>query len=193
MRTTIGTLAAPAVADLRGVVHQLVEAGGDEVVELHLADRPLPGQRRADADAEHRAFGERRVEDAIAELLRAAAAAAGTRCRSCRRRPRRRRTRAGRRAARRRRRASPLRGTCCPSCRTAAPVSSGGSVGVDVDCASRRAGSSTSMRDARRFVREHADAGLVRLRPRRVDHRAAPAPRRASRPRASTRRDRLRR
>ena len=69
MRTTIGTDAAPAVADLRGVVHELVEAGRDEVVELHLADRPLARERRADADAEHRAFGERRVEDAIAELL----------------------------------------------------------------------------------------------------------------------------
>jgi hypothetical protein len=68
MRTTIGT-AAPAVADLRGVVHELIEAGGDEVVELHLADRPLPGERGADADAEHRALGERRVDDAIAELL----------------------------------------------------------------------------------------------------------------------------
>ena len=68
MRTTIGTDAAPPVADLRGVVHQLVEAGGDEVVELHLADRPLAGERRADADAEHRALGERRVDDPIAEL-----------------------------------------------------------------------------------------------------------------------------
>ena len=69
MRTTIGTAAAPPVADLRGVVHELIEAGRDEVVELHLADRPLPGERRADADAEHRALGERRVDDAIAELL----------------------------------------------------------------------------------------------------------------------------
>ena len=61
--------AAPAIADLRRVVHELVEAGRDEVVELDLADRPLPGERRADADAEHGAFGERRVDDAIAELL----------------------------------------------------------------------------------------------------------------------------
>ena len=59
---------APAVADLRGVVHELVEAGRDEVVELDLADRPLPGERRADADPENRAFGERRVQDPIAEF-----------------------------------------------------------------------------------------------------------------------------
>ena len=62
-------LAAPPVADLGGVVDQLVETGGHEIVELHLADRPLAGQRRADTHAEHRAFGQRRVEDAIAELL----------------------------------------------------------------------------------------------------------------------------
>ena len=60
---------APPVPDLRGVVDELVEAGGDEIVELHLADRPLAGERGADADAEHAAFGERRVDDAIAELL----------------------------------------------------------------------------------------------------------------------------
>ena len=61
--------AAPAIADLGGVVHELVEAGRDEVVELHLADRPLARQRGADAGAEHGALGERRVEDPIAELL----------------------------------------------------------------------------------------------------------------------------
>ena len=61
--------AAPAVAVLRRVVHELVEAGGDEVVELDLADRPLPRQRRTDADAEHRAFRDRRVDDAVAEFL----------------------------------------------------------------------------------------------------------------------------
>ena len=83
---------APAIADLRGVVHQLVEAGRDEIVELHLADRALAGERGADARADHRSFRERRVQDPRAEFLRAADAAAGTRCRSCRRRPRRRRT-----------------------------------------------------------------------------------------------------
>ena len=69
MRTTIGTSAPQRYRILRGVVDQLIEAGGDEVVELDLADRPLPGQRRADADAEHGALSERRVDDAIAELL----------------------------------------------------------------------------------------------------------------------------
>ena len=61
--------AAPSIANLGRVVHELVEAARDEVVELHLTDRPLAGQRRADADTEHAALGERRVDDAIAELL----------------------------------------------------------------------------------------------------------------------------
>ena len=61
--------AAPAIADLGGVVHELVEAGRDEVVELHLADRTLARQRGADAGAEHGTLGQRRVEDPIAELL----------------------------------------------------------------------------------------------------------------------------
>ncbi len=60
---------APAVADLRGVVHELVEAGRNEVVELHLADWTLARQRRADAGAEHGTLGQRRVEDPIAEFL----------------------------------------------------------------------------------------------------------------------------
>ena len=58
----------PAISDFRGVVHELIEAGGDEVVELQLADRPLARQRRADADAEDAAFRERGIDDAIAEL-----------------------------------------------------------------------------------------------------------------------------
>ena len=62
-------IAAPAIPDLRGVVDQLIESGRDEVVELNLADRPLAGQRGADTDAEHRALRERRVDQAIAELL----------------------------------------------------------------------------------------------------------------------------
>ena len=61
--------AAPPVADLRRVVHQLIEPGGDEVVELHLPDRPLPGERRADADAQDGAFRERGVDQAIPELF----------------------------------------------------------------------------------------------------------------------------
>ena len=42
--------AAPAVADLCGVVHELVEAGGDEVVELDLADRPETRESGPDTD-----------------------------------------------------------------------------------------------------------------------------------------------
>jgi hypothetical protein len=53
-------LAAPAVPDLGGVVDQLIEAGRDEVVELDLADRPLPASAGADAHAEDGAFSERR-------------------------------------------------------------------------------------------------------------------------------------
>jgi hypothetical protein len=60
--------AAPAVADFRRIVHELIEAGGHEVVELHLADRPLPRQRRPNAHAEDAAFRERRIDDAVAEL-----------------------------------------------------------------------------------------------------------------------------
>ena len=59
---------APAVSDLRRVVHELVETVRDEVVELHLTDRPLAGERRANADTEDTAFRERRVDDAVAEL-----------------------------------------------------------------------------------------------------------------------------
>ena len=62
-------IGAPAVSNLRGVVDELIEAGGNEIVELHLADRPLPRQRRADAHAEDAAFRERRVDESIAELF----------------------------------------------------------------------------------------------------------------------------
>jgi len=60
---------APAITNLRGVVDELIESGGDEIVELHLADRPSSGQRGADADAEDSALGERRIDDPIAELF----------------------------------------------------------------------------------------------------------------------------
>ena len=58
--------AAPAIANLGGVVDELVEAGRHEVVELHLADRPQAGERSAHARAEHGALRERRVHDAVA-------------------------------------------------------------------------------------------------------------------------------
>jgi hypothetical protein len=61
--------ASPPVSHFGRVVDQLIEAGRDEVVELHLADRSLPGDRRADTDAQHGTFAERRVDQPIAELL----------------------------------------------------------------------------------------------------------------------------
>src|SRR5687767_12724371 len=60
---------APAIPDLRRVVHKLVESGRDKIVELQLADRPLAGQRRSDADAKDAAFRERRVDDAVTEFV----------------------------------------------------------------------------------------------------------------------------
>ena len=60
---------APPVANLGRVVDELIETTRDEVVELHLADRPLTGKRRTDAHAQHAALGDRRVDDAIAELF----------------------------------------------------------------------------------------------------------------------------
>ena len=60
---------APAVPNLCRVVHELVEAGRDEIVELDLADRPKARQRRSDARAKHRAFGERRIQDPVAVFL----------------------------------------------------------------------------------------------------------------------------
>ena len=175
--------AAPPIADLRGVVHELIEAGRDEVVELHLADRPLPGERGADAHAEHRAFGERRIEDAVAELLRAAAAAAGRRCRSCRRRPRRRRNTRDRRAS-----ASPT--PSMTASRNVRPLRSNGGPGSSgrqrrrrSRCARARLGSSTSTRTRGGSPANTPTPAVFRRRPRRVDDGARLRPRRA--PRAS--------
>ncbi len=166
---------APAVADLGGVVHELVEAGRDEVVELHLADRPLAGERGADAGAEHGPFGERRVEDAIAELLeqrpqqqeRVAVRAADVLAEDEHRR-------VGAQA-RRRRRASPLRGSVLPlRSNGRRRRSSGGSgrIGVEVQAHLR-------IEDldplARRLAGEHALASLRRRRP--AAPRSPPAPR----------------
>ena len=61
---------ALAVVHLAGDVHELVEAAGDEVGELHLADRPHARDRGADRRADDRRLGERRVHHArLAELL----------------------------------------------------------------------------------------------------------------------------
>ncbi len=61
--------AAPSVPVLGRVVDELIEPRGDEVIELHLADRTLSGNRRADAHAEHAALADRRVDQAVAEFL----------------------------------------------------------------------------------------------------------------------------
>src|SRR6187401_3256207 len=58
----------PPVADLGRIVHELVETAGDEIIELHFAERPLTGERRADAHTEDTAFSNWRIDDAIAEL-----------------------------------------------------------------------------------------------------------------------------
>jgi hypothetical protein len=51
-------------------VHELVEAAGDEVGKLHLADRPHSLDRGAGGGAEDQVLGQRRVEHALgAELL----------------------------------------------------------------------------------------------------------------------------
>ena len=61
---------ALAVVELGRDVHELVEAAGDEVGELHLADRPHALDRRADGGADDQVLGQRRVEHALgAELL----------------------------------------------------------------------------------------------------------------------------
>src|SRR6202040_4187873 len=61
--------AAPPIADLGGVVDELIEAGRDEIVELDLADRPLSGERRANAHAENGPFREGSVENSSAKLI----------------------------------------------------------------------------------------------------------------------------
>ena len=87
---------------LRGLVEQLVEADADEVEVHQLDDRAHARHRRADAEADDRALGDRRVADAIAEAVvqparQAEHVAAGARRRS-RRRTRARRSRARLRA-----------------------------------------------------------------------------------------------
>ena len=52
-----------------GVVQNLVERDAGEIGELHLDDRPHPFHGRADRRADHRVFADRRVQDAIREIL----------------------------------------------------------------------------------------------------------------------------
>ena len=62
--------AAVAIPEGRRLVDDLIEAAGDEVGKLHLGDRPVATERRADADAHDGRFGDRRVDHAhLAELV----------------------------------------------------------------------------------------------------------------------------
>lgn len=65
-----GHAAAPAVTALRRVVHDLVEAAGDEVDELKLRDGTHAEERGADGRADETGFGDRGVDDPFrAELF----------------------------------------------------------------------------------------------------------------------------
>ena len=55
--------------ELAGDVDDLVEAAGDEVGELHLADRAHADDRGADRAADDRLLGDRRVDDALGTEL----------------------------------------------------------------------------------------------------------------------------
>jgi hypothetical protein len=62
--------AAVAIAQRGRLVDDLIEAARDEVGELHLGDRAVAAQRRADADADDRRLGDGRIDHAhLAELL----------------------------------------------------------------------------------------------------------------------------
>src|SRR5438067_13726258 len=56
-------LAAEHVAELGGLVEDLVEADAEKVAEHQFGDGPQPGHRRAGRGAHDRAFGDRRVDD----------------------------------------------------------------------------------------------------------------------------------
>ena len=60
---------APPVALLCRVVDDLIEPGRGKVVELRLGDRTLSRERGTDRDSEDGVLGNRRIDDAIAELL----------------------------------------------------------------------------------------------------------------------------
>ena len=54
-----------AVAQPRGVVHQLIDAGIEESHELDLADRLQALRRHADAQSADQQFGKRRIDHAL--------------------------------------------------------------------------------------------------------------------------------
>ena len=61
---------AASISKRRRLIDDLIEAAADEIGELHLGDRAIPALRRADADADDRRLGDRRVEAArLAELV----------------------------------------------------------------------------------------------------------------------------
>ena len=62
-------LAAEHVAELGGLVEDLVEADAEEIAEHQFGDRPQAGDRGAGGGAHDRRFGDRRVDDPrLAEL-----------------------------------------------------------------------------------------------------------------------------
>src|SRR3977135_2689601 len=54
-----------AVAQPRGMVHQLIDAGINKSHELDLADRLQPLRGHADAESADKEFGKRRIEYAL--------------------------------------------------------------------------------------------------------------------------------
>ena len=65
--SAISRRAAGHERQLRGLVQQLVEADAEEVEVHDLDHRPHARHRRADAEADDRGLGDRRVADAVAE------------------------------------------------------------------------------------------------------------------------------
>src|SRR5947207_567217 len=62
--------AAVPVAQRRRLVDDLIEPARDEIGKLHLRDRPVAAQRRADADADNRRFRDGRVDHPhVSELV----------------------------------------------------------------------------------------------------------------------------
>ena len=73
MTSGVTRLAAEHVAELGGLVEDLVEADAHEVDEHQLGDRAQAGRGGAGRRADEGALGDRRVEHALAAELRPAA------------------------------------------------------------------------------------------------------------------------
>ena len=63
-------VAVRAIPDARGLRHDLVERGVDEVGELDLGDRQQAVERHPDRDADDAGLGERGVDDPMLAELR---------------------------------------------------------------------------------------------------------------------------